>query len=101
MRNLRRSIFASMTLGLLLSVAASAAPIDLTSIEYAVPAVSIEYDRDVTAMTANDFVAKAPYVVTLDVATPVPIEHESLALLEVFTYSDNVAVVQNVNFERQ
>ena len=98
---LTRLRIASMIAGLFLSVAAYAAPIDIGSIEFTVQAVDTDYSvNEDTSMTTNDFIVAAPYVVTLDVATHVPIKQKSLALLETQSHSDNLAVMQNSNFER-
>lgn len=98
---LTRLRIASMIAGLFLSVAAYAAPIDIGSVEFLVQAVDTDYTLGTdTIMTTNDFIVAAPYVATLDVATHVPIKQKSLALLETQSHSDNLAVVQNSNFER-
>lgn len=100
MRLTRLRIVSTMC-GLLLAVAVAASPIDVSGFNVAAPVVITEYDRDETAMTHDDFVVTAPYVVTLDVATHVPITGDSLDIsLDPRNYSDNVAVMQNQNCER-
>lgn len=99
MRSFRR-IFVSTMCGVLLSVSALAAPIDFTALEMTVQATSINYGDNDTAVTANSFVATAPYVVTLDVATHVPIAKAVPAKLNASEDNGNTAVMQNGNFER-
>ena len=101
---------ASTMVGILLSVSALAAPIDIASHNVAAPVAITTLDLDDTAMTHKDFVAAKPNVVVLDTATPVPIDSKAFDLLakqaieEAANATDvelqNHPVMQNKNCER-
>lgn len=97
---LNRTRIASMMCALLLSVSALAVPIDVSSYEVTVPVTTAVSDLDATTVNHSYFIVAEPYVVTLDVATHVPIVADDLARLDARNYSSNLAVMQNVNFER-
>ncbi len=97
---LNRTRIASMICGLLLSVAAFAVPINVSSYEVTVPSALAVSDLDATTVDHKYFIVAEPYVVTLDVATHVPITADDLARLDARNHSSNLAVMQNVNFER-
>lgn len=101
MRVLTRRILASSMCLALLAVSSLTVSASEFSQELAVRTAATILDRDATVITANDFVAAAPYVVVLDIATPVPIELATAGTQVEQRSNRNAAVKQNVNFERQ
>lgn len=97
--NIIRRIVSTMC-GVLLAVSATAVSVNVLSHEALAPVAMTNFDRDETVVTYSNFVVTDLHVVALDVATPIPITADSLASLDARNYSDNVAVMQNMNCER-
>lgn len=101
----KRWLITSIISAALLSMAAFASPIDTSHFNVTVPVTITEMSEDSTTVTQADFVVVMPYVVDLAVATPVPIDLIDVLVAEAVLAADrhfeNLAVMQNLNFERQ